>query len=231
MRAIIKSAYWIAFRLLKIRSIVASERLAATLAGHGMSRFAVAHTGTDIDLYKRTQPNKFSGEKKSRFVILLSVYDDYRKDMPTAVKALTRLSQIRAAKDWEVWAIRQNLANIPGVKVKNLGFLSGEDLRDALSCADIYLLPSRSEGLSLLMLNALACGCVVVGTEAANIITDGRDGLISPVADADGLARNLERAMNDLGLFAKLRDNGCALADEHSLAKSYGRFMGALSKI
>ena len=168
-------------------------------------------------------------EKNDNYVILVSVYDDYRKGLDIARKALIRLSEIRPSKDWEVWAIRQDLAPIHNVKIKNLGFLTGDNLKFALICADIYLLPSRSEGLSILLLQALACQCVVIGTEAANIITDELSGLVSTIDDWQAIAENLNRVMRDRNLFLKLRRNGHALTQKYSLLNNCARFETALS--
>ena len=231
MRSLLKAVYWVAFHMMKIPTVVVSESVAEKLKQHGLRGYFLAQTGIDLGYYYRKEPNELSCEKKSRFVILLSVYDDYRKGMDVAQKALIHLSKIRPDPDWEVWVIRQDMPPMGKVKIKNLKFLTGDDLRAALSCADIYLLPSRSEGLSILLLYALACQCVVVGTEAANIITSEVDGLISPVEDWKGLAENIDWVMNDRELFKKLRRNGSALVQKYDMAKGREQFEAVLMAI
>ena len=120
------------------------------------------------------------------------------------------------------------MINADGLKVKCWGFLKDEQLRSVFSAADVYLMPSRHEGLSLLLLSALACGCVVVATKASNILTHKVDGLVSSVEDENMLTEHLDSVMEDKLLYQKLRQNGYALAAHYSLNKSCNLFERAL---
>lgn len=60
--------------------------------------------------------------------------------------------------------------------------------------ASVLILPSTNEGLSNVTLEAMACGCPVLSQPsagAAEIITDGVDGLIRSLDSPETLARNL----------------------------------------
>ena len=93
------------------------------------------------------------------------------------------------------------------------------------------MLPSRSEGLSPLLLQALACQCAIVGTTAANIVSDGVEGLISPVEDWKSLAENLNRALRDNALREQLSKNARKLAEKFNFQKSGEEFEKALLQI
>ena len=154
-----------------------------------------------------------------------------RKGLDFGVKAIEELSKIRNKSDWEVWTIgNADIKFGDNIKTRSLGFIeSDEDLKNLLSASDVYLVPSRSEGLSFLMLQALACECAVVSTSAAHIITHETDGLISPVDDWKSLANNLNRVLNNGALRLKLQKNARILAEKFSLQKSCEEFLDALN--
>ncbi len=75
-----------------------------------------------------------------------------------------------------------------------LGFQTGtiEHLRSF----DIFVLPSLSEGLSSAILTAMASALPVIATEVGGIpelIRDGENGVLVPPADAEALARAIQR--------------------------------------
>jgi glycosyltransferase involved in cell wall biosynthesis len=62
---------------------------------------------------------------------------------------------------------------------------------DVLAAADLFVLPSRCEGLSLSLLEALAAGVPAVATDIPGnrlVIKNGRHGLLVPPGDAAALA-------------------------------------------
>jgi glycosyltransferase involved in cell wall biosynthesis len=65
------------------------------------------------------------------------------------------------------------------------------DLRGYLSQADIFVLPSRSEGFSNAIVEAMAAGLPVIATNVggnAEAVADGSTGLIIPTEDPEALA-------------------------------------------
>ena len=71
-----------------------------------------------------------------------------------------------------------------------VGYLSGEELASAYACGDAFLFPSSTETLGLVLLEAMAAGCPVVGANRGgipDIITDNVNGcLYEPDGDDDG---------------------------------------------
>jgi len=75
------------------------------------------------------------------------------------------------------------------------------DVPDWLRKIDIFVLPSYSEAFSNSLLEAMACGCAVVGSRVGGLpeLTGANEerGLLFPSGDADGLASRLERLITD----------------------------------
>ena len=74
-----------------------------------------------------------------------------------------------------------------------LGYI--DDLREVYWAADIFVLPSRSEGLPLVVVEAMCCGVVPIRTPAGGAkdqIEDGINGFVFPLDDSETLAMRLK---------------------------------------
>lgn len=79
-----------------------------------------------------------------------------------------------------------------------LGYRS--DVADLLAAADVYVMPSLSEGLPLALIEAMYAGKPVVASAVGGIpeaVTSGRDGILVPPQDPEALAGALARLMED----------------------------------
>jgi glycosyltransferase involved in cell wall biosynthesis len=75
-----------------------------------------------------------------------------------------------------------------------------EEVGPLLSAADVVVLPSRWEGLPLVLLEALARGRPVVASAVGGVpevVTDGEHGRLVPAGDAGALAAALEALVRD----------------------------------
>lgn len=74
------------------------------------------------------------------------------------------------------------------------------DVRNALAAMDIYVLPSRSEAISLGLLEAMAAARPVVAFGVGGVpeaVTHWRTGLLAPPGDVSGLAASVCRLLED----------------------------------
>jgi glycosyltransferase involved in cell wall biosynthesis len=85
--------------------------------------------------------------------------------------------------------------------------LGSDEVARALDEASLLVLPSRSEGLPRIVIEAFCRGRAVVGTAAGgipDIVEDGTSGLIVPPEDPDALADALVRCLSDRSLLERL---------------------------
>lgn len=85
----------------------------------------------------------------------------------------------------------------------------------------IAVLSTHYEGMPLALIEGMAAGCAVVGSDVAGVrevIRDGEDGLLVPEGDPAALADALERLLRDPGLASRL---GAAAID--TARAQYGR--------
>jgi glycosyltransferase involved in cell wall biosynthesis len=75
-----------------------------------------------------------------------------------------------------------------------------DDVPDLLGAADLFVLPSRWEGLGLVFLEAMAVGLPVVATRISavpEVVQDGETGWLVPAGDPASLATALLTALDD----------------------------------
>ena len=75
-----------------------------------------------------------------------------------------------------------------------------DDVARLLSCMDIFVLPSRWEGMPLAILEAQAIGLPVVASDIPgnrDLVNDGVDGLLCKSEDSDSLADKLQQLLDD----------------------------------
>jgi glycosyltransferase involved in cell wall biosynthesis len=115
-----------------------------------------------------------------------------------------------------------------------LGSLGPEEVRTAYQSADALLFPTRLEGLPLSVLEAMACGLPVVGSNLSSMpeaVADGVTGYLRPL-DPTALAQ----AVRDLALNPRSREEMSTNARRHatntfdmvSVAKRYLRVFSEL---
>lgn len=92
-----------------------------------------------------------------------------------------------------------------------------KDARPAMACCDAVVMPSQSETLGLVLIEAMLQGVPVIATAAGGVlevIDNGVTGLTYPVGDTGALARCLQKLLGDPEFRAGLARAGQAMARE-----------------
>jgi glycosyltransferase involved in cell wall biosynthesis len=95
---------------------------------------------------------------------------------------------------------------------------------------DVFVLPSRYEGLPLVVLEAMEAGVPIVATDVGSVrevVIDGETGLLVPPDDAQALAAALLRLLRDADLRSRLaqraRSVWASCFDARRMAEEYER--------
>ena len=120
----------------------------------------------------------------------------------------------------------EELAEKLGVarQVRFLGAV--ENVAEHLGAADALILPSYSEGIPRVVMEAMAAGVAVIGSDIPGIrqlIVDGDTGLLAPVADPSALAQTIDRLAADPAAAATMVQRARALIDERFSAARMAR--------
>lgn len=132
-------------------------------------RIEVIPNGIDPDLFspceKQEARDRFSLPNDINLILCGGVgfHSDQNKGWDLLHSALEMLPEerFRDRVGLVVVGERENAADLP-LKVFHLGHLDDVDMRLAYSAADLFISPSRSENLSNMILESMACGTPVV---------------------------------------------------------------------
>lgn len=127
--------------------------------------------------------------------------------------------------------LRDELAHLSdslGVRGQVIFQAGAPDVENWLCGVDIFVLPSHSESFSNALLEAMACGCCVIGSRIGGtpeLIAEGQSGLLFAPGDVDDLARKLRLAIQDRSLRERLGAAAASFAHESLSLETFVRRM------
>jgi glycosyltransferase involved in cell wall biosynthesis len=144
----------------------------------------------------------------------------HQKGLDMAMAALAGLMDL----DWE-WRIAGDGPELPQLKAKAreghlesrvqfLGWQTRDQLRQEYANANLFLFPSRHEGMPNAVLEAMASGLPVIATRIAgneDLVREGETGVLVPPENAQALQLSLRRLLTEgekraqMGLAARAR--------------------------
>ena len=91
----------------------------------------------------------------------------------------------------------ESLAEDLGVRgsVRFMGQMPNEVVMSEMAKAQFFCMPSVREGFGIVYLEAMASGCITIGTEGegvADLIENGKNGFLVPPEDPDAIVRVIE---------------------------------------
>lgn len=179
------------------RQICVSESVKSHLLEHGFNPDALTVIPNGIPTTIPTRKAFFKGPDVAFFCVGRLEYVKGHDILIEALARIKRNSQLNFRLDIvgdgnERTKLEKMIAQLGLEKhVRLLGEMAGAS--DKIHQYDAFILPSRSEGLSLSLLEAMAAGVPVIATnvgESADVLA--KYGTIVPPNDAEGLSRALE---------------------------------------
>ena len=115
------------------------------------------------------------------------------------------------------------------------GFIGDkEKLKQLFREADMFVLPSKSEGIPKVLLEAMAYGVPILTTNVGgipDIIEDGVNGLLIPPGSPGGLVKGMAKILFDAKLRQKLIDGGYHFIKEHTKEKQAKEIIEYLHRV
>lgn len=222
------------------RIVAVSEHLRHELeTGVGLSpdKLHVIHNGVDVETFSERDPTPIRDElglPADAFVVVSIGNIRPAKGYDVLVEASAHLKGVdpeihfvvagQPRKDLfdDILSLRERLDVVS--RVHFLGFRS--DPEGLLASADLFLLPSTSEGFSISTIEAMAAGLGVVATRSGGpqeIVTDGLDGRLVPIRDPAAMAEAIREMAVDPSLRATLGERARATVGERFSLEAMAR--------
>jgi glycosyltransferase involved in cell wall biosynthesis len=113
--------------------------------------------------------------------------------------------------------------------VQLLGPIPRAEMQKQYEWADVFLLPSLCEGSATVTYEALSAGLPVICTfNTGSVVTDGVEGYIVPIRDADAIVEKLLQLANQAALLSEISGNAMARAKQFSLSAYRNRLLSAI---
>ncbi len=190
-------------------NLCTSTAMVKELSEKGIQNTALWQRGVDTDIFrpdlrKNTMRKKLLGKFSDEGALLIYVGRlSAEKQIERIKPVLDALPKARLALVGD-GPYRNQLEKIfDGTPTTFVGYLAGEELASAYASGDAFLFPSSTETLGLVLLEAMAAGCPVVGANKGgipDIISDGVNGcLYNPDGADDGAISLIEATKKLLG--------------------------------
>jgi glycosyltransferase involved in cell wall biosynthesis len=125
---------------------------------------------------------------------------------------------------------RQQLERVfEGTATTFVGYLSGDALASAYASGDAFVFPSSTETLGLVLLEAMAAGCPVVGANRGgipDIVTDGVNGRLYEPDQPASLITAVQRLLGDQASRSQLRQSARLEAERWGWAGATAQLRG-----
>ncbi|MDQ6736032.1 MAG: glycosyltransferase family 4 protein [Nitrospirota bacterium] len=188
------------------------------LLGFPAQRMTVIYPGVDL---QRFRPTDASNKIDSPYVLAVTGADP-TKNMETLIQAFARLPL--SLREGHKLILAGDLRRRPelgrlieelgiGPQTVFAGIVSDDQLIELYQHAAVFVFPSRYEGFGLPVLEAMACGCPVICSNASSLPeVAGHAALLVDPTDVEGFAQDMERVLTDAALRQSMRERGLAQA-------------------
>jgi len=212
---------------LRVPRIAVASYLREIVASFGGGEVsAVVHNGVDCRQYYSSVPES----ERDGVGLIYSCH--IAKDPETALSVVRKLREARPEVPVRVFSSDRRPRQLN--QVPYCRYATVQQARDIYSRSLVWIVPSRAEGFSMPVLEAMACGCAVVATDCGgtrDIISEGENGFLAPVGDVDAIIRRVQLALDDEILRTKIRHNAKATAARFTWERCIENLEAALMRV
>lgn len=223
--------YYVGLKLFHIQTIAVSYPLANYLSGRFHARVAVVENGVDTKVFYPDADPELVAVKGNRRAVLLLSRSDWCKGFDIAQDVIGLMSKSHPDL-FEVWTVGEPCAGLfPNIVHREFGYVVEDKLRKIMSSADVFLYPSRHEGLPLMPMEAFACRCLVVTTDAVAYVSQLKNALVAPVGDIERITELTVQALSGFAAIEQLVDCGFQTAEKMSLKSALAHFASVVERM
>ena len=149
----------------------------------------------------------FAGELREKKGLRALLYG-YAQVNRTRPSTLLIVGEVREGEDKKFF--EEFRTSIPDSRIIVTGSVPHKDMPAYYALMNAFVHPSLRDGMPNALLEAMACGLPVVVTPvggAADVIRDGKNGLMIPVNDAEAISQAIRKILDDESLRRKLAAN------------------------
>lgn len=181
-------------------------------------------------------------QAQDRLVLINVARLEYQKGQDVLIEALGRLGEEK--NNIQVLLVGREGKMSPGIKEKiqryqlqETVFLLGHrnDVASLLAAADVFIFPSRFEGLPGALIEAEAAGLPIICSDIPNnreVAEENRNALFFKVDDVDSLIQALLKVIHDSTARANMRTESLAIYQhKFSLEEVHERMLALIKKI
>lgn len=192
---------------LNLRKIVIADWIKTKIAALGVdiSDIITINNGIDFSLYDKNR--HYNSPEKFRFLMLDHHLE--KKGVKYGVQVYERVKKQYPGVSLKMFGLHRS-ENVPD-DVDFYENPSRETIVDLYNSSDIFIFPSIEEGWGLTVVEAMASGCSVVGTNVgclSDVGIHGNNCLKSKPKDISEMVTNIELLMNDDKLYKHICKEG-----------------------
>lgn len=232
---------WRFLRLIHNRALInlcPSQHTKQELLSKGIKRVDIWRGGVDTKLFN---PAKRSPEFRQQVLQasdsdLIALYVGriaWEKNISDLQILLGRFPHLKLLMVGDGPARAHFESQLPKNRVHFTGYLRGEELATAFASSDFFVMPSLTETLGFVTLEAMSAGLPVLGANAGgtrDLICDNWNGLLYEPQDKESLARQCEQLIMDDRLRSTLRTNARTFAMQNSWSRETDQLRTAYMK-
>src|ERR1700691_276104 len=204
-------------------NLCTSTPMMEELHSHGIDRLALWERAVDAQRFHPSKcsagmRNTLSAGEPQKPLLLYVGRLSAEKDVAALREVLSAMPDVRLAIVGDGPLRCELEKQFKGTATYFAGYLRGEPLAAAYASADLFVTPSKTETLGLVLMEAMAAGCVVVACRAGGVpdaVEDGVTGFLFEPSDKDGLVETVRRALANAGERAVVRTRARADVERH----------------